>query len=201
MELISKKDLLVKMNISYSQLYRWKRKKLIPEEWFIKKSVSSGQETFFPRKLILDRIEKIIELKNQTSLDELAITFMEENKKKEFEIDINYPFQSQALNLYQKLKGFPFNRKKTIDFLIVKILQDYVLTGEITYDEGKMLSEFLEQNFQYVESNKFYIFLIRYLGNPLVLGVIGKENLILGNQVKCILEINIMNEIEILKLK
>ena len=49
-ELISKKDLLNEMSISYGQLYRWKRKKLIPEEWFIKKSVSKGKETFFPRK-------------------------------------------------------------------------------------------------------------------------------------------------------
>ena len=55
-ELISKKDLLNEMSISYGQLYRWKRKKLIPEEWFIKKSVSTGQETFFPRKKIIERV-------------------------------------------------------------------------------------------------------------------------------------------------
>ena len=34
-ELISKKELLELMEISYGQLYRWKRKNLIPEEWFI----------------------------------------------------------------------------------------------------------------------------------------------------------------------
>ena len=43
--MISKKDLLIQTNISYGQLYRWKREGLIPEEWFIKKSVSTGQET------------------------------------------------------------------------------------------------------------------------------------------------------------
>lgn len=48
-ELISKKELLPLTNISYGQLYRWKRKNLIPEDWFIKKSVSTGQETFFPK--------------------------------------------------------------------------------------------------------------------------------------------------------
>ncbi|MTL48522.1 DUF4004 family protein, partial [Turicibacter sanguinis] len=62
--LISKKELLQLTNISYGQLYRWKRKNLIPEEWFIKKSVSTGQETFFPRKEILERIERILELKD-----------------------------------------------------------------------------------------------------------------------------------------
>ena len=49
-ELISKKELLEVTNISYGQLYRWKRKKLIPEEWFIKKSSFTGQETYFPKE-------------------------------------------------------------------------------------------------------------------------------------------------------
>jgi len=54
-DLISKKDLLTEMDISYGQLYRWKRKKLIPEEWFMKKSTYTGHETFFPRERILER--------------------------------------------------------------------------------------------------------------------------------------------------
>ena len=74
-ELISKKDLLIDTEISYGQLYRWKRKNIIPEEWFIKKSVSTGQETFFPKEKILDRIKQIIELKDELSLDELAERF------------------------------------------------------------------------------------------------------------------------------
>ena len=44
-ELISKKALLEKYAISYGALYRWKRKGLIPEEWFIKKATVTGQET------------------------------------------------------------------------------------------------------------------------------------------------------------
>ncbi|EHJ00248.1 hypothetical protein CDLVIII_3692 [Clostridium sp. DL-VIII] len=74
-ELISKKELLEKLQISYGQLYRWKRKKLIPEEWFIKKSVSTGQETFFPKDEIIARINKILELKDDISLDDLANQF------------------------------------------------------------------------------------------------------------------------------
>lgn len=46
-QLISKKELLEETSISYGQLYRWKRKNLIPEEWFIRKSTFTGQETFF----------------------------------------------------------------------------------------------------------------------------------------------------------
>ncbi|RJE84313.1 DUF4004 family protein [Paenibacillus sp. 1011MAR3C5] len=71
-ELISKKELLETTGISYGQLYRWKRKQLIPEEWFIRRSAFTGQETFFPRELILARIDKIVNLKDDLSLDELA---------------------------------------------------------------------------------------------------------------------------------
>lgn len=48
-DLISKKQLLDLTGISYGQLYRWKRKQLIPEEWFIRKSTFTGQEPFFQR--------------------------------------------------------------------------------------------------------------------------------------------------------
>lgn len=70
--LISKKDLLAITGISYGQLYRWKRERLIPEEWFMKQSSYTGQETFFPREQILSRIRSILELKDQYSLEELA---------------------------------------------------------------------------------------------------------------------------------
>lgn len=72
MDLISKKELLSMTGISYGQLYRWKRERLIPEEWFIKQSSYTGQETFFPRDLVLQRIKSILELKDSYSLEELA---------------------------------------------------------------------------------------------------------------------------------
>ncbi|MBR5264532.1 MAG: DUF4004 family protein [Clostridia bacterium] len=70
-ELISKKDLLVKYGISYGALYRWKRMGLIPEDWFLKKSAVTGQETFFPKRLICERVELILG-KKEVSLEELA---------------------------------------------------------------------------------------------------------------------------------
>ena len=71
-ELISKKALLEKYAISYGALYRWKRKGLIPEEWFIKKATVTGQETFFPRELICQRVELILNRKEEVLLDELS---------------------------------------------------------------------------------------------------------------------------------
>ncbi len=52
------------------------RKNIIPEEWFIKKSAFTGQETFFPRDKILERIELILSMKEETSLDDIANMFM-----------------------------------------------------------------------------------------------------------------------------
>lgn len=80
-EMISKKDLLELKGISYGQLYRWKRKKLLPEEWFVKRSSYTGQETFFPKEAILKRIDMIVDLKDKYSLDELADIFSSNSKK------------------------------------------------------------------------------------------------------------------------
>ncbi len=103
-ELISKKELLEIMGISYGQLYRWKRKDLIPEEWFIKKSVSTGQETFFPKEKIIERINKIIELKDEASLDELAYIFS--NNIKDIKITRDYlinVFSNEIITMYEDI--------------------------------------------------------------------------------------------------
>ena len=81
-ELISKKELLERYGISYGALYRWKRKGLIPEEWFLKKATVTGQETFFPKELICERVELIQNQKDDFSLDELSKQFHEESEAK-----------------------------------------------------------------------------------------------------------------------
>lgn len=71
-KLIAKREVLRVTGISYGQLYRWKRKGLIPEEWFIRRATFTGQETFFPRDKILTRIEQIKRMKEDHPLDDLA---------------------------------------------------------------------------------------------------------------------------------
>ena len=71
MDEISKKDLLAETGISYGQLYRWKREGLIPEEWFVKRSAFTGQETYFPKDRVLERVSAILEMKDERSLDEI----------------------------------------------------------------------------------------------------------------------------------
>ena len=80
-ELISKKELLETYKISYGALYRWKRMGLIPEDWFIKKSTVTGQETFFSRKQICERMEIIKRQKDEVSLEELSKILSSESKK------------------------------------------------------------------------------------------------------------------------
>lgn len=67
---ISKRELLEMFGVSYGALYRWKRMGLIPEDWFLRKSTSTGQETFFRREQIIPRVEKILD--RSASLEELA---------------------------------------------------------------------------------------------------------------------------------
>lgn len=71
-KMISKKELLQRYSISYGALYRWKRMGLIPEDWFLKRSSVTGQETFFPADLICERVELIQSQKDSLSLEELA---------------------------------------------------------------------------------------------------------------------------------
>ena len=82
-KLISKKELLQKYGVSYGALYRWKRQGLIPEEWFIKRSTVTGQETFFPEALISERVERILSEKNEQDLSTLARQLRGETERNE----------------------------------------------------------------------------------------------------------------------
>ena len=97
-KLISKKQLLDKYGISYGALYRWKRKGLIPDEWFIKKSTVTGQETFFPEKLVCKRVEKIMSMKDEVLLDELARKLSGEDSQQEIAV-INTEYGEKRIKL------------------------------------------------------------------------------------------------------
>ena len=98
--LISKKQLLDKYKISYGALYRYKRKGLIPDDWFIKKSTVTGQETFFPESLICERVELILGMKDDILLDELAKKLSGEEKKHEFLI-IDTPYGEKSFKMFE----------------------------------------------------------------------------------------------------
>ncbi len=107
--LISKKELLQKYGISYGALYRWKRKGLIPEEWFIKKSAVTGQETFFPEALICQRIELIQSQKDDLSLDDLAKQLQEESPRQV--LTLKTVFGERSI-LLEEIQGMYFSNGK-----------------------------------------------------------------------------------------
>lgn len=159
-EVISKKDLLLNTGISYGQLYRWKRKNLIPEEWFIKKSVSTGQETFFPKEKILDRITTILKLKDDTLLDDLAYklsndvnnisifknylidkTIVSKEVLNDFEnfmgaMDIYERKNLFLLFIYEKLISYNSIEKKDINKIILSIKSNYNKLPKSDYHLG-----------------------------------------------------------------
>lgn len=202
-ELISKKDLLNITGISYGQLYRWKRKQLIPEDWFIKKSSYTGQETFFPKKDILTRINKIKDFKEDSSLDELANIFSpqvsEVSLSKEELIEQNIVSET-TLNIYFNLhnvdKLFSFE-----DILFLLIVQKFLVTGEVGIEEGNIVLKTLEEHYKKFGGRYCEIILIRKFGVVVCFLLQIPNELYLENGAKLLSKINIAQCVEELKLK
>lgn len=112
-DLISKKELLELTGISYGQLYRWKRKKVIPEEWFMKIATFTGQETFFPREEVLERINKIITLKDEISLDDMANMFS--SKPENFKINEKLLLEKKLVSV-ATLTLYKYNFDNCLEF-------------------------------------------------------------------------------------
>ena len=83
---------------------------------------------------------------------------------------------------------------------MLKILQDYVASGVITFDEGKMIQAFLNQHFMKLTQEKSSLFLMRHLGLPFVIGAIDKEMLLIDEQDRIVLEIAVAKELSQIKL-
>ena len=165
-ELISKKELLELTNISYGQLYRWKRKGLIPEDWFVRKSSYTGQETFFPRGKVLYRIEKIKNMKDDISLDGLADVFsptQDEISLRPDEVTGRNIVSNEVLKMYLDFRGstdaMDFN-----DILSAYILNKLIAAGDISLDEGRLLLEVIQESRITFGADPCEIFLMRKLG-------------------------------------
>ncbi|MBP3378619.1 MAG: DUF4004 family protein [Clostridia bacterium] len=142
-ELISKKELLEKYGISYGALYRWKRMGLIPEDWFEKKSAVTGQETFFPRAAITERIEMILELKDQMSLEEIAAKVNGETPEKTRHLRIIWDGGTTQIPL-SKIHSIVVTENSGSDFaVIIDLSAELSKSAEIKLD-----SEAIRDNIQ-----------------------------------------------------
>jgi hypothetical protein len=202
-ELISKKELLEITNVSYGQLYRWKRKNLIPEEWFIKKSSYTGQETYFPRKKILDRIEKIMNMKEDVSLDDLAQMFspqlaeifLSEDELLEKNI-VTQQTLTMYKNIYGEIKTFSFEK-----MLYISLLEKSLASGNVSLDEGKLIIETLEENYKSIDGRNSEMIFLRKFGMALCFLITVPNEFYIDKGAKIILRLNISKCIEELKIK
>ncbi|MFC9725073.1 YhbD family protein [Bacillus cereus] len=202
-DLISKKDLLELTGISYGQLYRWKRKNLIPEDWFVRKSTFTGQETFFPKEKILERIDKIQTMKEDLSLDELANVFSPSVREilltKE---DIlckgiaSEPVLQFFIEQTNKRAEFQF-----VDILYVYMLEELLQSGEISLEEGKMVLQVLRENYEAIKHKTCDLIIVRKLGISTCLLVSNVDDLIFEKGTKIVLREAIMKYTEALKTK
>lgn len=202
-ELISKKDLLDLTGISYGQLYRWKRKNLIPEEWFIRKSTFTGQETFFPKEKILERIDKIQTMKENLSLDELADMFSPTVGHFRLAKD-----ELLKRNIVSKtVLDFYLNEiSATSEFTFEGILHLYILeklleAGEINQDEAKMLIQVLKDHSSGTHQNNGMIIFIRKLGISSCILVSNIENIYFEKGTRVVVKLSISVCVEELKTK
>ncbi|EMY5505277.1 YhbD family protein [Bacillus wiedmannii] len=202
-DLISKKDLLELTGISYGQLYRWKRKNLIPEDWFVRKSTFTGQETFFPKEKILERIDKIQTMKEDLSLDELANMFSpsvreilltkEDILRKGIASETVLQFFIEQTN---KTTEFQF-----VDILYVYMLEELLQSGEISLEEGKMVLQVLRENYEAIKHKTCDLIIVRKLGISTCLLVSNVDDLIFEKGTKIVLSEAIMKYTEALKTK
>ena len=172
--MISKKELLEITGISYGQLYRWKREGLIPEEWFIKKSSYTGQETFFSKDKIIDRINSILELKDKYSLDELAkllspdsmgdITINMETVDKIDGLDIEVLKDYQTITNTQEMKFFDFVIVLALTKIKISLSKDKKAFNIFMKENANRLKEAGNTQFMVLVfdiKNNYYMMLLR----------------------------------------
>ncbi|MHB1419899.1 MAG: YhbD family protein [Bacillota bacterium] len=202
-ELLSKKELLELTCISYGQLYRWKRKNLIPEEWFIRKSSFTGQETFFPKEKIIERIDKIKGMKDDLSLDDLADMFSPDpinvvlTKKELLEHNI---VSRAAIDLLVEELG----DAETYYFeqiLFANLLDQMLQAGEISLEEGKTILQVLGSNYPKFEGKNCELICLRKFGVFTCLLVSSPSEIFFENNARVIARLNLSKCIEQLKIR
>jgi len=201
-ELISKKELLERADISYGQLYRWKRKGLIPEEWFIRKSTYTGQETFFPRSKVLTRIEKIKNLKEDVSLDDIADVFSpspDDVVLTPDELRQKRLISPDVLSLFLKDHG-----DGDLDFNGIRmayIFGSLLMSGNVSLDEGRLVLDLLRTSLLRFGSASFDAVLTRKLGVFCCFAVPSASEICLDKDMRLVSKISIPAVTEELKLK
>lgn len=195
-ELISKKELLALTKISYGQLYRWKRMNIIPENWFIKKSMPTGQETFFKKAQILERIETILSMKDDVSLDEIANLFNQEETEQTItlsELQEKNTLNKTVIDMFSTVcPNKQLLGKK--DLILVNLIEKYLINSVITLDELKNLATMIDAHYTTLYNSDGKLILYRKLGVAIIIGCKTDDCLLIDPQAVKIIEVNLQKE-------
>ncbi|PRP49569.1 DUF4004 domain-containing protein [Bacillus halotolerans] len=201
-QLISKKELLEETSISYGQLYRWKRKNLIPEEWFIRKSTFTGQETFFPREDILKRISIIQKMKENLSLDEMREMLSPKMKDVSMTAD---ELLTKGLISKPALHVFSEGGADTVfssrDLLSLYVLEGLLQSGNVSLEEAKMAAEVLRKYDTAEIKKQTELIILRKLGVTTCFIAAAADSILFESSVKIVERVDLANASEELKTK
>ncbi|MEC3759697.1 hypothetical protein BJH90_16565 [Bacillus halotolerans] len=201
-QLISKKELLEETSISYGQLYRWKRKNLIPEEWFIRKSTFTGQETFFPREDILKRISIIQKMKENLSLDEMREMLSPKMKDVSMTAD---ELLTKGLISKPALHVFSEGGADTVfssrDLLSLYVLEGLLQSGNVSLEEAKMAAEVLRKYDTAEIKKQTELIILRKLGVTTCFIAAAADSILFESSVKIVERVDLANASEGLKTK
>jgi DNA-binding transcriptional MerR regulator len=200
-DLISKKDLLLATGISYGQLYRWKRKGLIPEEWFIRKSTFTGQETFFPRDKVLARVERILSMKNEdVSLDDIADAVSPDLATVALTLaDV----RERRLVSDGALDAFAGKHpdETTIrlgELLGMYVADEFLRSGEITLDEATLAMSTIEERYGTFEGRECDLVVVRKMGIALAMLISTAAQLETDASARLVARVNLQESAEAL---
>ncbi|WP_338045048.1 YhbD family protein [Paenibacillus sabinae] len=202
--MISKKELLDLTGISYGQLYRWKRKQLIPEEWFIRKSTYTGQETFFPKMLVLARVQNILNMKDDLSLDELASRLSDTagfsdlrltaKTISERNIVTDLTLSTYGADVRDKDGMYAFD--KVLHLVAVDTL---LASGDMNLDEGRLLLRTLDRHADELKGRPSDLYFVRKMGVALFMLAPSPAELFFDEGVRLVSKVALGDLIEQLK--
>ncbi|MCQ2532456.1 MAG: YhbD family protein [Saccharofermentans sp.] len=200
-ELISKKQLLRLAQISYGTLYRWKRMNLIPESWFIHRATATGQATYFPRTKILARIDRIKELKNELTVEQMQELFSANVKS--FKIPLK---DFKEINIVSKLSITAFcsvyPQKELLDFNDVfgmYVVDNLMRQSGIYLEDAKQVLRLLCKYLSVEASKDYQLLLLKKLGVPMTVLVRGEDDILLEDNTEVIACANLVEFEEALK--
>jgi DNA-binding transcriptional MerR regulator len=204
-ETISKKELLVVTGISYGQLYRWKRKGLIPEDWFQRKSTFTGQETFFPRERVLARIDKIKAMQDEdASLDEIADAVapnlgevsMTLSEVRELSLVSPEAAELFAENVSDTSAPLVFG-----EVVSLAALDTLLKTGDVSLDEGRVVLGTLQENYPEFEGRSADLLFVRRMGLSAALLVTSGAEVKFDRAARVVARVNLSESAEALRAK